>query len=223
MSTIPAVMMMQMVLAVAMILTVLMWPRLQRRPAPALARASRRAPARALRSERGVSLVESVVALGVISVGLLGLAGMFAVGLTQLGSSQGDLVAREKASEAVESVFSARDTRVLTWAQLQNIAGAGGAGGVFRDGAQQLREPGADGLVNTADDGPVQKMATPGPDNILGTADDQLTALNGFTREIEIRNVAGSTTLRQIRVVVTYRAGGGTRQFVLTTLMSSFS
>ncbi len=59
------------------------------------------------------------------------------------------LIAREKAREAIESVHAARDTGEASWATIRNVLD----GGVFLDGAQPIKDPGDDGLVNTADDG----------------------------------------------------------------------
>ncbi len=78
---------------------------------------------------------------------------------------------------------------MLTWAQIRNVNGAGGDNGVFLDGPRDVREPGADGLANTADDGAIAQVVKPGPDGLLGTADDEITPLVGFTREIEIRDI----------------------------------
>ena len=72
--------------------------------------------------------------------------------MAHLSGVVGRLIAREKAREAVESVHSARDMRVITWAQIRNVQ----QGGVFLAGAQPLRTAGADGLVNTADDGALE-------------------------------------------------------------------
>jgi hypothetical protein len=174
------------------------------------------------RAEQGLGMMEAVFAIGIVSFGLLSLAAFFAQGMTQLGSSQSDLVAREKAAEAIESVFAARDSQVVTWAQLQNVAGGtGGGGGIFRAGPQAIRDPGRDGLVNTADDGSVQRIATPGPDGQLGTKDDEFTALDGFTREISIRDVGPN--VREIHVILTYPSAGATREYRLVALISSFS
>ena len=60
------------------------------------------------------------------------------------------LIAREKAREAVESVHAARDTGEVAWTTIQNVADGDG---VFLNGAQPIKDPGIDGLVNTADDG----------------------------------------------------------------------
>lgn len=170
-----------------------------------------------MKAERGFSLMEVLVALFISSFSLLALAQTFALSMRQTGTSQGDLIAREKAAEAIESVYSARDSRTITWAQLRNIAD----GGVFLNGPQSLREVGADGLVNTADDGAVQSIVRPGADNLLGTADDEIVPLTTFQRNLVITEVAAN--LRQIQVVLTYQANGISRTYTVTALISSFA
>ena len=87
-----------------------------------------------------------------LSVGALGTAAVFTQGMERTKSSPGDLIATQKAQEAIESVFAARDSHTVTWAQLRNVIGTGSDGGIFLDGAQSIKDPGADGIVNTADD-----------------------------------------------------------------------
>ncbi len=170
----------------------------------------------------GFTLVEVLVALAIVTGAALALAAVLAQGTQILLASQAQMIATEKATEAVESVFTARDTRVLAWAQVRNVAGASGAdGGIFLDGPQPLRSAGPDGLVNTADDGPIEALVLPGPDNLLGTADDQRVPLTDFTREIEIRDLGPN--LRRLRVTVRYRVGTGTREHVLVTYISSYA
>jgi prepilin-type N-terminal cleavage/methylation domain-containing protein len=177
------------------------------------------------RGEAGFSLIETVIAMAILATGLLSLAGVFASGLRNLAGSSYGLTAREKAREAVESVHTARDTRVITWAQIRNVADLG----VFEDGPQPLRMPGLDGLVNTADDRvePLEAMVATGADNVLGTADDVLMPLTSFTREIAITELltAGvpSPNLRQLRVTIRYMVGAAQRSYVLTTYVSSIS
>ena len=200
------------------------------------------------RRDRGFTLIETMVCLVVLTIGVLGLAQVLSVGMRQLSSSAPALIAREKAREAIESVHTARDMRVITWAQINNVAG----GGVFLAGAQPLLQPGADGLVNTADDGlsctPTtlstpcyDAIVAPGADAILGTTDDVRTELRAFTREIQIAElVPPSSTLRLLRVVVRYSAPGVAMPttcmasdnvtplvrpgcYVLTTYVSSYS
>jgi type II secretory pathway pseudopilin PulG len=173
-------------------------------------------------TDTGFSLVEVMIAMLLLSTGVLVLSSAVALGARRITGGQDQLIASQRAAEAAESVFKARDNRTLTWAQIRNVAGASGAdGGIFIDGARDVRDPGPDGLVNTADDGALAEVVKPGNDGLLGTADDEHTPLHGFTREIEIRNIGPS--LRQLRVIVNYRTSNGTRQFVLTTYLSSYA
>jgi len=186
--------------------------------------------------EAGFTLMETLVAMGVLTFGLLALAQTFVIGMTHMSFSTASIVAREKAREAIESVHTARDTRTITWAQIQNVA----AGGVFRDAETALLVPGADGLINTADDGPaVESLTLPGEDNVLGTGDDVQTPLNGYFRRIVITPIPGSTTLRQLRVIMRYPVGSQAAPascirgdgtpitqpgcYVLTTFISQYS
>lgn len=174
------------------------------------------------RTEAGFSLIEVTVGMMLLMIGALALAGGVVAGARRLTGSQDQLLASQRAAEAAESVFKARDNRTLTWAQIKNVGGASGAdGGIFLDGARDVRQPGADGLVNTADDGAIEQIAKPGTDGLLGTADDILTPLYGMTREIEIREI--SSTLRRLRVIVTYRTSVGSQQFILTTYLSAYA
>lgn len=170
--------------------------------------------------------------MGVLATGMLGAAAVLAAGMQRVSSAPGDLIATQKAAEAIESVFSARDSHVLTWAQIRNVKGSSGSdNGIFLDGPQPLRLPGADGLVNTADDAaqPIETVTLPGPDQVLGTTDDQTIKLNGYTREIKIADVAGEIdingvyTLRSITVTVTYQSGTMTRTYSLVTYISNYS
>jgi hypothetical protein len=172
--------------------------------------------------ESGFGLIEVMVGMLLIMAAILPLITATTLAARRLTASQDQFIATQRASEAVESVFKARDNRVLQWAQIRNVNGASGSdGGVFLDGPQQVREPGADGLVNTADDGALVALIKPGPDGLLGTGDDQNVQLFGFTREIEIRNV--TATLRQIRVIVRFRTSHGPSQFILTTFLSTYA
>jgi hypothetical protein len=168
-------------------------------------------------NQSGFSLVDTLLGTLILGGGLLSLALAFSQGMVIMSTSHYQEIAKQKASEAVESVTSARDTRVITWAQIRNVS----SGGVFLDGPQSLRDPGADGLVNTADDGAMEREILPGPDGVLGTGDDLVFQLKSFTREIRITDLAPN--LRRILVLVTYTVGGLTRTYQLITYISSFA
>jgi hypothetical protein len=169
------------------------------------------------RHEDGFMLMETVFSLGLLSVGLLAMAAVFSQGLLNLQMSSNIPLAKQKAVETIESVFTSRDTRIVTWAQVRNQSD----GGIFLDGDQAIRVPGSDGLVNTSDDGAIEQMSLPGADNLVGTNDDRLIPLTGFTRRVEI--IAITPNLREVRVTITYPQGEGARAYTLSTYMSSFA
>jgi type II secretory pathway pseudopilin PulG len=182
--------------------------------------------------EDGFSLIEVITAMVILMVGLLGLARVFYFGMAIVGTSSAQLIAREKAREAIESVHTARDTRIITWAQIRNAAApdcsawantTGNGGGTFLNGQQNMLAAGPDGLVYTGDDTGTEK--TPGPDNILGTPDD--IPLAGFSREMAICDVNGNPNLRLIAVTIRYNGssavGSQRRSYTLLTYISSFS
>ena len=184
----------------------------------------------AARSEDGFSLIEVMIASGILATGLLSLAGIFSIGMIHMAGSTPGIIAREKAREAVESVHTARDTGDTPWAKIRNTNAV--PPGVFLVGEQPLYKAGADGLVNTADDTDVAHGGgyekAPGPDNKMGTVDD--VELKDFTREIQITDVqkdygpaAIDPNIRQIKVIVKYKVSGYWRSYTLTTYVSSFS
>jgi prepilin-type N-terminal cleavage/methylation domain-containing protein len=168
-------------------------------------------------AQSGFSLLETMFAIGILSVGALGMVGVFAKGMSQSSSSPADVTATQKAVEAIESVFAARDSHILTWNQLRNVS----YGGIFKDGKLPMTTAGNDGLVGTPDDGPVESVDLPGRDQRLGTADDVTVTLSNFTRQIQIADV--ETDLRSITVTITYKTGTDTHTYVLTAYISNFA
>jgi type II secretory pathway pseudopilin PulG len=154
-----------------------------------------------IRQESGFSLVETLISMGVLTVGAIGMAAVFAQGLQSTQTSPNELLATQKAAEAIESVFSARDSRTLTWAQIRNV----GDGGIFIDGATDMNLAGADGILNTGDNGETLES-----DN-----------LERFTREIQISDL--SNELRSITVTVKYPAGSSMRTYELTSYISTYA
>lgn len=180
-----------------------------------------------------MSVIEVVVALGILAAAMLGAAGVFTQGMAELNSSPAGVIMTQKAAEAVEAVFAARDSHTLTWAQIRNAAGANNDGGVFLDGPQPLRVAGADGLVGTADDLAVESVVLPGNDQLLGTGDDITVQLDQYTREIVIRDIPNiplncglvnnPCTLRTITIAITYTDGARTQTYNLTTYVSNWA
>jgi type II secretory pathway pseudopilin PulG len=180
------------------------------------------------RKQRGFTLIEAMISIGVLSFGVLSLAAVYAQGIFYSSLVQSDYIAEKKAEQAVESIFAARDTGTLTWAQIQNVSGVTGSdGGVFIDGAQPILVPGPDGLVGaTTDTGAADEVIIigPGPDGIFGTSDDETVDLNPWmTRTIVIVPVTGETNLRQITVTINYKVGRLNRSYTLVSYVSAFA
>jgi len=178
-------------------------------------------PTNRRRLQSGFTLLEALIAIVIMSVGILSLAVVYAQGIQVANKTQLDYIAEKQAEQALETVFAARDSKLLTWTSIQNVSN----GGVFLDNAQPLLVPGADGLYGTADDGPtpVVVIINAGPDKILGTADDVTMPLTNMTRTIAIVNVPNETGLRQITITLNYYSGNMHMQYTLVSYISEFS
>jgi prepilin-type N-terminal cleavage/methylation domain-containing protein len=187
-------------------------------------------------AQRGFTLIETMIAIVILMIGVLTLVAAFGTAVASTQNAQENLIARQKALEAVESIFTARNTQQITFARIANIA----SGGIFTNGPTPLWSAGNDGLVNTSDDVPFpangvcpagpECIALPGPDGILGTADDVPMSLTNFTREIQINpvleadGVTINPNLKQITVIVSYTTLGSSvpRSYTVNVLLSAF-
>ena len=182
---------------------------------------------RADRRQQGFTLLEVMIAVVVLVIGLVGTLGVFTYGVQAMQFAQEDVIAKQKAREALESIYGARNTSQLTYNLIQNVS----SGGVFLDGWQPLRVAGNDGIIGTADDGAVETLHLPGPDGVYGTADDVFTPLSNFQRQIQITTVpipggGINPDVRQVAVTVQYNAGGfmggAARTYTVTSYISRF-
>jgi type II secretory pathway pseudopilin PulG len=175
----------------------------------------------------GFTLLEAMIAIVILSFGILSLAAVYAQGIQVANMTQMDYIAEKKAEEAVETIFAARDSKLLLWTNIRNVTGSGGVNdGVFLVPPQPLLAAGPDGLYGTADDDPANPdvvIIGPGPDKILGTADDVVMPLRSMTRTIAIADVPGESGLRQITITITYTAGSLSRQYTLVSFIAQFS
>ena len=82
----------------------------------------------------GFSLIEVMIAIVVMTVGLLAVIASFATAIAATESAQEDLIARHKALDAMESIYTARNSQQIPFAAINNMA----SGGIFASGAQPL-------------------------------------------------------------------------------------
>ena len=180
--------------------------------------------------ESGFSLLEVVLASVILMVGLLSLLAVFSAALASTQTTQQDQIARQKAKEGLESVFTARTTGQIDFDQIKNDVN----GGIYLTGFQPLRAAGPDGLVGTTDDtnsadpacGGYECVLLPGPDGILGSSDDVHLPLSNYQRNIAIVDVLNADgtvnqNLRQIDVTIQYTAPRQ-RTYTSTALISRY-
>lgn len=179
----------------------------------------------ASRSERGFSLLEMVVAITLLTVGLLGVAS--AIGYAMVASNHGRSITNTKllAMSMLEQMETLRDTNNLTFGQIANVGQVNNAGAVkvfagFQPGFQQVSiNPGPDGIFGTADD-----LIDAGADGNFGTVDDFVNpnfAVIGVTRQVQITSL--SSKLKKIQVTVKFSVNAGPKQVVVTGYLNDNS
>ena len=189
--------------------------------------------------QKGFTLMETMIALGVLLIGVLGLAAVLADGMAYMNMSQWDYIAQQKAAEAVESIFTARDIGQATWDRICNVGSTVCGNGIFINGATPLCGPGADGILGTADDfnsgacagglAAPDALIQPGSTGAVNNASGNMIPLSQFTRTIVIGTVTDGTgatiaNLRQIQVTIIYSAPKfRNRSYTLTAYISNFS
>jgi len=134
--------------------------------------------------QRGVTLIEVLISMVVLTIGLVGMLGVLGIAVKATQGSEEASVSKWIADEALESIVTARNTTNIPWSSIANV----GSGGIFLGGYQPVCMAGADGIYGTADDcaqGP-QTLQLAGPDGIFGTADDQQLPLTNYQRQIVI-------------------------------------
>ncbi|HIA14823.1 MAG TPA: hypothetical protein EYN74_08085 [Nitrospirales bacterium] len=160
------------------------------------------------KDSKGFTIIEVMVATFVIVIALVSLLALFAYSVATMALTEDLLIGKEKAREALESIFAARTTQQITFDEIQNVAP--GQPGIFLSGYQQLKTAGDDGLIGTADDGAIE--------------------LNQFEREIQIDPVfhADDPTevdldVRRVRIRIRFSTPlGGQRIFELESYISRF-
>jgi len=157
------------------------------------------------KSEDGFTLVEAVVAIFVMTIGLIGTAAItYAL---EFGSiSRNVSSAKSVIISTIEEMETLRNAQRLAFGQIAHVGAVNNTGAArsfsgFSTGFKPVStEPGADGVNGTADD-----LLDRGADGILGTPDDvENSALirSGYQRQIEIKNL--SYSLKRIEIKVQY-------------------
>jgi len=162
--------------------------------------------------QKGFTLVEALIAAVILAVGLLALLAMFTTALSATQYAQQDLIARQKAREGLEAIFSARDDGKIGFAQIDNSCTVG-ATGIFKCGWDNLIHVDSDtDQIMGVDTGPFAEGAITDymlvPDSTGGL--NTQVPLDNFQRQIIIGPYTNPTTglndpnLKKVQVTVRY-------------------
>jgi type II secretory pathway pseudopilin PulG len=190
-------------------------------------------------SQAGFSLIEVMISMLILTGGLMALLAVLGLAMAANQTSQEDLVARQVASEAMESIFNARNTSQIGFSAIANTTAA--PPGIFLPNPLPLLCAGPDGILDTIDDtacltasgtvcpnGGVECLTEPGPDGILGTADDVIVSLNNYTRTVTITPLLENgnvvPTLVSVNITVNYTVPntGHIKTYALVDYISAY-
>jgi len=193
-------------------------------------------------AEDGVSLLEVVISMAVLTVGMVSMLGVFGLAMATTETSQQDMIAKQLANEAYESIVTARNSTQISWSQIGNAASCSGgvdpaSGGIFLPSTSAnptfypIYQSGADGIFGTCDDTVAgeQTLQDPGPDGIFQTADDVFIALTGYQRSIVFSPVYDSAgvvvpSLQNVTIMVQYSTPQyRQRTYILNSYISQFN
>ncbi|HEV7396184.1 MAG TPA: prepilin-type N-terminal cleavage/methylation domain-containing protein [Pyrinomonadaceae bacterium] len=157
-------------------------------------------------NEDGFTLFEMVVAMLVLSIGLLGVASAISYALMASNRGRGVTNAKMLVVSALEQMETLRNTGQLNF---QEISNSQVSGSTFRGFPSDFRDvstvPGPDGVFGTADD----LSTAPGPDGNYGTTDDvrdMTRARPGVYRQILVTDL--NPLLKKITVTLRYGPNG---------------
>ena len=161
-------------------------------------------------ADAGFTLLETVVAMLVMTVGLLALASVIGFALMVSNSGRGVTNTKLLVVSVLEQMETLRNNSQLTFGQIANTGqvdnSEGGNFGGFPTGFMEIsRNPGPDGIFGTSDD-----FVDAGGDGLYGTADDFTNtslARTGYTREIVITQL--NPYLKRVQVTLRYSVKGG--------------
>ena len=193
-------------------------------------------------AESGFSLLEVMISMVILTVGLLTVLSVFGLAIASTQTSQLDMIAKQLANEAYESIVTARNTSQIGWDAIQNTSGTQyctvlpSPCGIFVGSAdsqvyQPIYNSGADGIFGTADDAGAggETLEEPGPGGNYGDADDIKLPLTNYQRAIQISPLFDTNnnlvpTLRSVTITVQYTTPrmSTKKTYVLNSFISQY-
>lgn len=163
------------------------------------------------KGQNGFSLIEAVIAIFIMTVGLIGTAAALSYAIHYGTISRNVTTAKTMISAQIEEIETLRNSRRLDFKQIANVGAvdntdAAALFGGFSTGFKDLSlNPGPDGVNGTDDD-----LRDAGPDGTFGTADDfenPAFVRSGYQKQIVVTNLSGS--MKSITITIRYLGSGG--------------
>lgn len=161
--------------------------------------------------ESGFSLIEAIVAIFILTVGLIGTAAALGYAVHYGTISRNVTAAKSMIVAQIEEIEALRNSNRLEYKQIANIGEVDNSGSAvvfdgFSTGFQEMSlNPGPDGVNGTADD-----VRDPGPDGTYGTGDDfdnPALVRSGYQKQVIITNL--TATMKRIEIRIRYTGSGG--------------
>ena len=183
------------------------------------------------RCENGFSYIDVMVAIVILMIGVIALAGTLTANLVRSFETEKQIVAKQVAVSTIESIISARDINRndgnTGWETVANVnPGDPTARGIFLNGWTPIREDlGLDGVAGTADDAC--------PSNAFCDVNgyqNTSAEIPGFQRQIVITDVNDPerpTPPNRIRrktlaITIRYYVNQVSRQQTVSTMLSDY-
>jgi type II secretory pathway pseudopilin PulG len=184
--------------------------------------------------ENGFSYIDVMIAIVIMLVGVLAMAGALTSNLIRTFETENKIVAKQLGLSTVESIIAARNINrpgtIEGWDSIGNKGNniiEGNAKGVFVNGWAPIRKDlGWDGLAGTDDDA----CSAPGPCQVSGRPDNDSEVLNGFARKVLIEDVQDADrpsppnpiTRRKITVTIKYYIKKISREEEISTIVTNY-
>lgn len=164
------------------------------------------------KKQAGFSLIEAIIAIFIVTIGLLGTAASITYALEYTAASRNISSAKLIITSTFEEIESLRNTRKLEFRQVANVGEVNNTNcpnpfsGFSNDFKEVSLESGKDGTFGTDDDLSIDA----GSDGVWGTDDDvrdESRARGGYLRRITVTEL--SSTVKQVEVRIKYASSNG--------------